>query len=83
MSGEAKAVVDMIVKRLDRIEGKVDDIIRNGCGRGDDHAALKRDIDAIRLAGAESRGKWVVIGSIFGVFSVPVAAWLFKRVTGG
>ena len=81
-------ITDLILQRLERIEGKLDAMQANGCSKADGHARMQSDlgilfgrVNEIERAQAEGRGKLAMIVAGLSAASGLLFAWIGKHLT--
>jgi hypothetical protein len=81
-------ITDLILQRLERIEGKLDLMQTSGCAKAEKHertqddvVELFRRIREIERVQAEGRGKLVVIVAILTSAAGLLFEWIGKRLT--
>ena len=81
-------ITDLILQRLERIEGKLDLMQTSGCAKAaaherthDDVVELFRRIREVERVQAEGRGKLVVIVAILTSAAGLLFEWIGKRLT--
>jgi len=81
-------ITDLILQRLERIEGKLDSIQAQGCSKAEKHerthddvVELFRRMREVERAQAEGRGKLVVIVAILTSAAGLLFEWIGKRLT--
>jgi hypothetical protein len=84
---DRQSILGMFQTQLNRIEDKLDAVIKGGCAKAEEHARavektddLARRVGILETARAESRGKWAVIGAIAGVLAGPLVTWIGRRL---
>ena len=81
-------ITDLILQRLERIEGKLDSMQTSGCAKAETHerthddvVELFRRIREVERVQAEGRGKLVVIVAIITSAAGLIFEWIGKRLT--
>ena len=81
-------ITDLILQRLERIEGKLDLMQTSGCAKAEKHertqddvVELFRRVREIERVQAEGRGKLVVIVAILTTAAGLLFEWIGKRLT--
>ena len=81
-------ITDLILQRLERIEGKLDSMQTSGCAKAETHerthddvVELFRRIREVERVQAEGRGKLVVIVAILTSAAGLLFEWIGKRLT--
>ena len=81
-------ITDLILQRLERIEGKLDSMQTSGCAKAEAHERTHEDVvklfDRIReveRVQSEGRGKLVVIVAIITSAAGLLFEWIGKRLT--
>ena len=81
-------ITDLILQRLERIEGKLDLMQTSGCAKAETHerthddvVELFRRIREVERVQAEGRGKLVVIVAIITSAAGLLFEWIGKRLT--
>ena len=81
-------ITDLILQRLERIEGKLDSIQAQGCSKADSHLRMQANeaelfsrMNALEKAQAEGRGKLAAVVAILSAASGLLFAWIGKHLT--
>ena len=81
-------ITDLILQRLERIEGKLDSMQTSGCAKAEKHERTHDDvvelfhrIREVERVQAEGRGKLVVIVAILTAAAGLVFEWIGKHLT--
>ena len=81
-------ITDLILQRLERIEGKLDLMQTSGCAKAEKHERTHNDvvelfhrIREVERVQAEGRGKLVVIVAIITAAAGLLFEWIGKRLT--
>ena len=81
-------ITDLILQRLERIEGKLDSMQTFGCAKAEKHERTREDvvelfrrIREVERVQAEGRGKLVVIVAILTTAAGLLFEWIGKRLT--
>ena len=81
-------ITDLILQRLERIEGKLDSMQTSGCAKAeaherthDDVVELFRRMREVERVQSEGRGKLVVIVAILTAAAGLLFEWIGKRLT--
>ena len=81
-------ITDLILQRLERIEGKLDSIQAQGCSKAESHLRMQANeaelfsrMNALEKAQAEGRGKLAMIVAILSAASGLFFAWIGKHLT--
>jgi len=79
-------ITDLILQRLERIEGKLDSMQAQGCSKAENHerthddvVELFRRMREVERAQAEGRGKLVVIVAILTTAAGLLFEWIGRR----
>ena len=81
-------ITDLILQRLERIEGKLDSIQAQGCSKAESHLRMQANeaelfsrMNALEKAQAEGRGKLAAVVAILSAASGLFFAWVGKHLT--
>lgn len=81
-------ITDLILQRLERIEGKLDSMQTSGCAKAETHERTHNDvvelfhrIREVERVQSEGRGKLVVIVAILTAAAGLLFEWIGKRLT--
>ncbi len=81
-------ITDLILQRLERIEGKLDSMQTSGCSKAEKHERTREDvvelfrrIREVERVQAEGRGKLVVIVAILTTAAGLLFEWIGKHLT--
>jgi hypothetical protein len=81
-------ITDLILQRLERIEGKLDSMQTSGCAKAEAHERTHADVvelfhrvREVERVQAEGRGKLVVIVAIITAAAGLLFEWIGKRLT--
>ena len=81
-------ITDLILQRLERIEGKLDSMQTSGCAKAESHLRMHDDvvelfsrIREVERVQAEGRGKLVVIVAILTSAAGLLFEWIGKHLT--
>ena len=81
-------ITDLILQRLERIEGKLDSMQTFGCAKAEKHERTREDvvelfrrIREVERVQAEGRGKLVVIVAILTAAAGLLFEWIGKHLT--
>ena len=81
-------ITDLILQRLERIEGKLDSMQTSGCAKAENHERTHDDVvelfhrlREVERVQSEGRGKLVVIVAILTSAAGLLFEWIGKRLT--
>lgn len=81
-------ITDLILQRLERIEGKLDSMQTSGCAKAEAHERTHNDVvelfrrmREVERVQSEGRGKLVVIVAILTAAAGLLFEWIGKRLT--